>query len=754
LKNLKLILVALFFVGIMSTAAKAQVPILYYDFENNATRTTFENLVEQNINAGSGPISRAGNTTTINGVGGAGVFHSGSATGQAANGSSWDSSTADPGIAATNYYQFVANTTGFSRIFITVDNTASAAGPARIGLLYSTDGVNFTATTTTLTGNAAFATVSVDLSSITAINNQSAVTFRLYAFAGSAADRVPRSPFASGGTFRIDNLTVLAKTATASATLLNYPNIGLSLTSGPALNPIYADFSMQGAGITVLLASDLNLSGTLALSNDDIDTGAFTLTMGPAGNSTGNGDVTGNVKRIGFVSGGGPLSFGNPDNLIWIDSGTAPTDINVNLVMAAPGDFTSAVKRTYTITPNGGTGYSATLQLRYRNTDLNGNTESILNLWRKDGSTWNNQGAVTHDPTNNWVRQTGITQFSPWTIANGLPTATNGSISGRIVTSTGTAVEGAVVMVSGTQNRKTITDADGYYHFDSVETEGFYTVRPSRSNFGFSPGERSFSQLGNNSEATFTAVPTKAGANPVDTAEYFVRQHYLDFLGRQPDEAGFNFWSDQIIGCGNDGGCVARRRINVSAAYFHSIEFQQTGGLVDRLYKASFGRNPHYDEFMPDTAALARGVVVGRSGWEAMLAANRESFIAGWTDRAAFRAAYDNLSNRAYVNALVSNTGASFASSDRDSLVSGLNAGTLSRGQALQQIANTENFAKARFNEAFVEMEYFGYLRRDPDAGGYQFWLDKLNQFNGNFERAEMVKAFIDSGEYRARFER
>ena len=49
-------------------------------------------------------------------------------------------------------------------------------------------------------------------------------------------------------------------------------------------------------------------------------------------------------------------------------------------------------------------------------------------------------------------------------------------------------------------------------------------------------------------------------------------------------------------------------------------------------------------------------------------------------------------------------------------------------------------------------MEYFGYLRRDPDESGYQFWLNKLNQFDGNFERAEMVKAFIVSGEYRGRF--
>jgi hypothetical protein len=51
-----------------------------------------------------------------------------------------------------------------------------------------------------------------------------------------------------------------------------------------------------------------------------------------------------------------------------------------------------------------------------------------------------------------------------------------------------------------------------------------------------------------------------------------------------------------------------------------------------------------------------------------------------------------------------------------------------------------------------VTMEYFGYLRRDPDPNGYQFWLQKLNAHNGDFVQAEMVKAFINSGEYRQRF--
>jgi hypothetical protein len=73
-------------------------------------------------------------------------------------------------------------------------------------------------------------------------------------------------------------------------------------------------------------------------------------------------------------------------------------------------------------------------------------------------------------------------------------------------------------------------------------------------------------------------------------------------------------------------------------------------------------------------------------------------------------------------------------------------------------VAEDSDLNTAEFNRAFVLMQYLGYLRRNPndpqdtDYTGYDFWLTKLNQFNGNFVNAEMVKAFITSGEYRNRF--
>jgi hypothetical protein len=335
------------------------------------------------------------------------------------------------------------------------------------------------------------------------------------------------------------------------------------------------------------------------------------------------------------------------------------------------------------------------------------------------------------------------------------PTAAPATISGRVTTADGAPLAGVTMRLSGARSAKVITDSSGNYSFRNIDTDNFYTVTPSLVNYHFGPENQSFSLLANKTDAMFTATrDAVVSGNAIDTADFFVRQHYLDFLGREPDESGFNFWSDQITSCGADAGCIERRTINVSAAYFLSIEFQKTGGLVDGLYRASYGRAPRYAEFMPDTAEVAQGVVVGPTDWAGRLAANKDAFVNAWVQRAEFRAAYDGLSNSAFVDTLIAHAGVGFNGGDevRGALVSGLNHNTLTRAAALRQVVENEGFVRAKSNRMFVMMEYFGYLRRDPDESGYQFWLNKLNQFDGNFEQAEMVKAFIVSGEYRNRF--
>lgn len=338
MKRAGLFLAALFCITLMSSLASAQVPITYYDFESNANRTVFENAVEQTINAGSGAITRAGNITTVTGVAGAGTFNGGPATGQAATSSNWDASTIDPGAAATNYYQFVVNTSGFSQLSLIIDNLASATGPARIGVLYSTNGTTFTAVGTALTGNNAFSKLTADLTGIAAINNQSSVTIRLYAYAGSAADRTGRSAFASGGTFRIDNLEVRALSTVAGAgtkTLLDEASVFTSTTSGTTGSLfIRTNFTVNGAGTTVstfatgpaLLAEIFN--GTLAITNN----ATFTLA----------GSISANLAASAVtVSSGGTFNCGTLVNVV-VGSGSFTLNSGTTLLINSANGITAA----------------------------------------------------------------------------------------------------------------------------------------------------------------------------------------------------------------------------------------------------------------------------------------------------------------------------------------------------------------------------------------------------------------------------
>ena len=352
------------------------------------------------------------------------------------------------------------------------------------------------------------------------------------------------------------------------------------------------------------------------------------------------------------------------------------------------------------------------------------------------------------------------------------PTAADSAISGQILDGFGMPVEGVTIQVNGTQNRRTITDGEGKYRFDAVETVGFYTVTPARANFMFNPGQRTFSQLGDHTDAAFTATATGGALNPLDTTEHFVRQQYLDFLGREPDEAGFNFWVNNIAACGTDSNCLAAKRSDTSAAFFISIEFQQTGYLVYRMYQSAYGDRPGTPvpliraEFSPDTAAIGSGVVVNAAGWEAKLEANKQAFATAFVARSRFNSAYPTaIAPQEFVDRLFANAAVTPDTNDRLAAVSEFNgaadtADTAARARALRLVAENATLRQQEFNQAFVLMQYLGYLVRDPNAApdrdfsGYNFWLNKLESFNGDFRRAEMVQSFLVAGEYRGRFPR
>ncbi|MGZ8847590.1 MAG: Calx-beta domain-containing protein, partial [Pyrinomonadaceae bacterium] len=266
---------------------------------------------------------------------------------------------------------------------------------------------------------------------------------------------------------------------------------------------------------------------------------------------------------------------------------------------------------------------------------------------------------------------------------------------------------------------------------------------------------------------TITDNDQSNSANPNDQPNDFVVQHYLDFLSRQPDPSGLSFWNNQITMCGSDAQCIDVKRINVSAAFFLSIEFQETGYLVYRMYKVAYGNLPgapvpiRLNEFLPDTQNIGAGVVVIVPGWEQKLEENKTSFAQNFVARSRFTTAYPlTMAPAVFVDAMNQNAGGVLSPAERDNLMAKLTAGDMTRAQVLRAIADDPDLKNAEFNRAFVLMQYFGYLRRNPfdppegtlDFTGYNFWLDKLNRFGGNFIQAEMVKAFISSIEYRQRF--
>jgi len=317
-------------------------------------------------------------------------------------------------------------------------------------------------------------------------------------------------------------------------------------------------------------------------------------------------------------------------------------------------------------------------------------------------------------------------------------------------------------------------------HFGAGETSKSVAVLINEDSY-LEGGERFFVNLSNpvgavlgipaTAPVTITDNDVANGPNPLDTAGSFVSIHYFDFLNRLPDQSGLAFWTNEITSCGTDQSCVDAKHVNVSGAFYLSIEFQETGYFVERLYKAAYGDGagastlggPHQlpvpvirlNEFLSDTQEIGQGVVVGQGNWQQVLETNKQNFTAEFVQRARFIAACPNsMTTAQFVDKLNANAGNPLSPAERDQLV---NSG-MTRAQMLRAVAEDPDLKSAEFNRAFVLMQYFGYLRRNPndpqdtDYTGYDFWLTKLNQFLGNFQNAEMVKAFITSGEYRARF--
>jgi uncharacterized repeat protein (TIGR01451 family) len=304
---------------------------------------------------------------------------------------------------------------------------------------------------------------------------------------------------------------------------------------------------------------------------------------------------------------------------------------------------------------------------------------------------------------------------------------------------------------------------------DDALVEGTESILLTLSNPSGSP-------LGVPSSVVLNVVDNDApgGPNPIDSnSQFFVRQHYHDFLNREPDASGLQFWVDQIESCGGDASCRELRRINVSAAFFLSIEFQETGYLAYRMFNAAYGdtTSPNVagtvpiirlSEFLPDSQRIGLGVQVGIGNWQQQLEDNKIAYALAFVQRQRFLLAFPlSMTASEFVAKLDQNTVGVLSPAEKSELEAILGttpADAQKRASVVRKVAEDSDLKQRELNRAFVLTQYYGYLRRNPDDSpdtdfrGWKFWLGKLEQFNGNFVQAEMVKAFLDAGEYRHRF--
>jgi uncharacterized delta-60 repeat protein len=511
----------------------------------------------------------------------------------------------------------------------------------------------------------------------------------------------------------------------------------------------------------VSLNANVAVSGNLTLNGGNVLCGANTLTLSNSASTVSrtSGHVIGNFRKTFAAAGTKTFEVGTANGyspvVVSATSGTFPANFTVRATQGPQPNITAfgqALARYWTLTA---TGVTADLTFSYLDpTDIPATAnENGFVIFKYDGSFSMPGGSV--NTAANTASISGVTLFSDWTLAQPTaPTAAPGTISGVVTTTDGTPLSGVVAELTGGPTiRRAITNSSGEYVFTGVATDNFYIVSPLRANYAFAPQERAFTLRANKADAVFTAMAVGPFSNPLETPEFFVRQQYLDFLGREPEQEGLDYWSAQTRACNGDAACIQARRIRVSDAFFYEREFQETGAYVYRLYKASFGSLPGapnranltYEQFVPDRRQVIGGPQLNQS---------KLDFANAFVLRPAFVNIYGVMTNAQYVDALNAGAHNSLVAAQREAFVNSLNSGTETRGSVLRQIADNSVFSDREYNASFVLTEYFGYLRRDPDQGGYDFWLNQVNRrpIRDTEVQHAMVCSFITSAEYQQRF--
>jgi hypothetical protein len=246
-----------------------------------------------------------------------------------------------------------------------------------------------------------------------------------------------------------------------------------------------------------------------------------------------------------------------------------------------------------------------------------------------------------------------------------------------------------------------------------------------------------------------------ATTNPIDEQGFFIRQQYVDFLGRVAEQSGFDFWMDRMTNCPAGQTCD---RIDTSQRFFQSDEFQERGFYVYRLYDAILGRLPKYAEFVPDVARL--------NGFQTTTEQrlSKDAYLSDFINKTEFKALYgqylaSNLltatNATGFVDALCAKSGITPAS--RQTLIDNLQSGSRDPAHTIEDFILTSELSTAGtkfYDRGFITMQYFGYLRRDPETAGFDFWVSQLIGTNAPHKQDYrfMVGGFLQSDEYRYRF--
>ncbi len=573
----------------------------------------------------------------------------------------------------------------------------------------------------------------------------------------NAATQVTESVTASkaGQTITIGTPAPLTAIYNTSFTVAATASSGLPITysgSGSCTN-VGATFTMTSGtgscGIQFLQAGDANFNFALTVSpGATAQKAAQTITFGALGNKVfGDPDFTVSASSdsslsIGIFATGNCTVSGSTVHI------TSTGSCTITASQSGNGNFNAAadVARTFTI------GNSTLITLSQTNYNVSESTGFVMITVNRTGDL---SVPVTVDYATSDTGSSNVCSL-----------LNTGMASSRC----GFSMTLGTLRFAATEATKTFIipiDQDSY-------TEGPEVFTVNLTNLtGAGAG------LASPSSATVTINDSAAPApNANDDTAAFVREQYHDFLNREPDAAGLAFWKDNIDLC-NDAArrpagltvaqCIEVRRVDTSAAFFLSIEFQQTGNLVRGFYVAALNRPatnnmPAFAEFERDTQAVQMGVIVGQGNWQQTLADNRDAFMRDFVMRAEFVGLYPTTDTPTqYVDKLYLHTGITPTSSERSSAITEFGSAATAadagaRGRALFDVTQNTTFQTREINRSFVQMEYFGYLRRNPNDApdgnfaGYNFWLNKLNQFNGNYLDAEMVRAFLNSSEYRQRF--